>query len=65
MLSFIVQTVHASKLAAVRREVPPVVAAAWGLALGKVWPFICSQRGLRTNGHNIWAGEAAVAVHGG
>ena len=50
-----VQTVHPRKLAAVRREVPPgAVATAWGPALGKVWPFIRSQPGLWTNGHNIF-----------
>lgn len=50
-----VQTVHARKLAAVRREVPPgEVGAAWGPALGKVWPFIRSQPGLWTTGHNIF-----------
>ena len=50
-----VQTVHPRKLAAVRREVPAgAVGAAWGPALGKVWPFIRSQPGLWTNGHNIF-----------
>ena len=50
-----VQTVHPRKLAAVRSEVPPgAVGAAWGLALGKVWPVIRSQPGLWTNGHNIF-----------
>ena len=50
-----VQTVHPRKLAAVRREVPPgAVGAAWRPALGKVWPFIRSQPGLWTNGHNIF-----------
>ena len=50
-----VQTVYPRKLAAVRREVPPgAVGAAWGPALGKVWPFIRSQPGLWTNGHNIF-----------
>jgi effector-binding domain-containing protein len=50
-----VQTVHPRKLAAVRREVPPgAVGSAWGPALGKVWPFIRSQPGLWTNGHNIF-----------
>src|SRR5437870_3449765 len=50
-----VQTVYPRKLAAVRREVPPgAVGAAWGPALGKVWPFIHSQPGLWTNGHNIF-----------
>ena len=50
-----VQTVHPRKLAAVRREVAPGgVGSAWGPALGKVWPFIRSQPGLWTNGHNIF-----------
>ena len=50
-----VQTVHPGKLAAVRREVlPGAVGAAWRPALGKVWPFIRSQPGLWTNGHNIF-----------
>src|SRR5882724_10258895 len=49
------QTVHPRKLAAVRREVAPgAVASAWGPALGKVWEFIRSQPGLRTDGHNIF-----------
>src|SRR5215469_3940771 len=50
-----VQTVHPRKLAAVRREVPlGAVGAAWGPALGIVWPFIRSQPGLWTHGHNIF-----------
>ena len=50
-----VQTVHPCKLAVMRREVPPgAVGEAWGPALGKVWPFIRSQPGLWTNGHNIF-----------
>ena len=50
-----VQTVHARKVAAVRREVQPGgVGAAWGPALGKVWPFVRSQPGLWTHGHNIF-----------
>ena len=50
-----VQTVNPRKLAAVRREVAPgAVGAAWGPALGKVWEFIRSQPGLRTDGHNIF-----------
>jgi hypothetical protein len=50
-----VQHVHPRILAAVRREVPPgAVGAAWGPALGKVWPFIRSQPGLWTDGHNIF-----------
>jgi effector-binding domain-containing protein len=50
-----VQTVQPRKLAAVRREVAPGrVGAAWGPALDKVWEFIRSQPGLRTDGHNIF-----------
>ena len=37
------QTLHPRKLAAVRCEILP--GAAWGPALGKVWPFIRSQPG--------------------
>jgi effector-binding domain-containing protein len=49
------QTVKPRKLAAVRREVAPgVVGSAWGPALDKVWEFIRSQPGLRTEGHNIF-----------
>ena len=49
------QTVHSRKLAAVRREVAPgAVGSAWGPALGKVWEFIRTQPGLRTDGHNIF-----------
>jgi effector-binding domain-containing protein len=50
-----VQTVHPRKLAAVRREVPPgAVGSAWGHAMGKVWDFIRTHPGLRTDGHNIF-----------
>ncbi|HVT95229.1 MAG TPA: GyrI-like domain-containing protein [Bryobacteraceae bacterium] len=50
-----VLTVQPRKLAAVRSEVSPGgVASAWGPALGKVWPFIRSQPGLWTDGHNIF-----------
>ena len=49
------QSVHPRKLAAVRREVAPgEVGSAWGPAIGKVWPFIRSQPGLWTGGHNIF-----------
>ena len=49
------QTVHPRKLAAVRREVAPgAVGSAWGPALSRVWEFIHSQPGLRTDGHNIF-----------
>jgi hypothetical protein len=54
-VSVSVQTVHPRKLAAVRREVAPgAVASAWRPALDKVWEFIHSQPGLRTDGHNIF-----------
>jgi hypothetical protein len=50
-----VQTVHPRKLATVRRGVPQgAVGAAWGPALDKVWKFIRSQPGLRSDGHNIF-----------
>ena len=49
------QTVHPCKLAAVRRDVAPGEAgSAWGPALDKVWEFLRSQPGLRTNGHNVF-----------
>ncbi|MDP9052194.1 MAG: GyrI-like domain-containing protein [Acidobacteriota bacterium] len=49
------QTVHPRRLVAVRREVAPgAVGAAWGPALDKVWEFIRSQPGLRSDGHNIF-----------
>ena len=55
LVSVKVQIVHPRKLAAVRREVAPgAVGSAWGPALGKVWAFIRSQPGLRTDGHNIF-----------
>ena len=45
------QTAHPRKLAAVGCEVAPsAVGSAWGSALGKVWEFIRSQPGLRTDG---------------
>src|SRR5918912_2460408 len=50
-----IQTVHARKLAAVRREVATVaVGSTWGPALDKVWAFIRSQPGLWANGHNVF-----------
>jgi effector-binding domain-containing protein len=49
------ESVHPRKLAAVRREVAPgAIGSAWGPALDKVWEFIRSQPGLRTDGHNIF-----------
>src|SRR5262245_47773832 len=54
-VSINVQSVHHRKLAAVRREVAPgAVGSAWGPALKKVWEFLRSQPGLRTDGHNIF-----------
>ena len=50
-----VEAVSPRKLAAVRREVVPgAVGSAWAPALGKVWDFIRSRPGLRTDGHNIF-----------
>jgi len=47
--------VHPRKLAAVRREVAPgAVGSPWEPAIGKVWPFIRSQPGLWSDGHNIF-----------
>ena len=49
------QTVHPRQFAAVRSAVAPgAVGSAWGPALGKVWPFIRSQPGLWTDGHNVF-----------
>jgi effector-binding domain-containing protein len=54
-VSVSLRTVHARKLAAVRREVAPgATGSAWKPALDKVWEFIRSQPGLRTDGHNIF-----------
>jgi effector-binding domain-containing protein len=50
-----VQTVSHRKLASVRREVVlGAVGSMWKPALDKVWDFIRSQPGLRTDGHNIF-----------
>jgi hypothetical protein len=49
------QIVQPRKLAAVRRQLTlGGVGAAWGPAVGKVWDFLRSQPGLRTDGHNIF-----------
>jgi effector-binding domain-containing protein len=49
------ETVHPRTLAAVRREVAPgAVWSAWKPALDKVWDFLRTQPGLRTDGHNIF-----------
>ena len=43
------------KIAAVRRHVAiGGVASAWKPALDKVWEFLRSQPGLRTDGHNVF-----------
>jgi effector-binding domain-containing protein len=50
-----VQIVRPRKLAAVRRVVEAgAVGSAWGPALDKVWEFLRSQPGLRTDGHNVF-----------
>ncbi len=50
-----VRAVHPRRLAAVRREVAPGgVGSAWGPAMEKVWNFIRSQPGLRSDGHNVF-----------
>jgi|SRR5690348_3342980 len=56
-----VQVVRPRKMAALRHgtqgkraAAPCAVGSAWGPALGKVWEFIRSQPGLRTDGHNIF-----------
>ena len=54
-VSIKLQTVQPRKLAAVRRDVTQgAVGSAWASALDKVWEFIRSQPGLRTDGHNIF-----------
>jgi effector-binding domain-containing protein len=50
-----VQIVRPRKLAAVRREVEAgAVGSAWGPALDRVWAFLRSHPGLRTDGHNVF-----------
>src|SRR5580704_7853703 len=50
-----VRTVASMKLAAVRRHVAiGGVGAVWKPALDKVWEFLRSQLGLRTDGHNVF-----------
>ncbi len=47
--------VAARPIAAVRARVPVGhVASAWRPALDKVWAFLGSHDGLRTDGHNIF-----------
>src|SRR5580658_41495 len=50
-----VRTVAAMKLAAVRRRVAiGGVGGAWRPALDKVWNFLRTRPGLRTDGHNVF-----------
>jgi hypothetical protein len=50
-----VQAVSSRKLAAVRRELSVgEIAGAWRPALDKVWEFLRTQPGLRTDGHNVF-----------
>ena len=55
VISVSLQNVQPLKLAAVRREVAPdSIRSVWRPALDKVWEFILSQPGLRTDGHNVF-----------
>jgi effector-binding domain-containing protein len=50
-----VRSVASMKLAAVRRQVAiGGVGAAWRPALDKVWDFLRTKPGLRTDGHNVF-----------
>ena len=50
-----VRTVPSMKLAAVRRHVAiGDIGTAWKPALDKVWEFLRSHPGLRTDGHNVF-----------
>jgi len=54
-VSIDVQTVRPRKLAAVRRAVAPAsIGSTWRPALDRVWSFVRSQPGLRTDGHNVF-----------
>ena len=54
-VSVTIQTVQPRKLAAVRREVAiGGVGAAWGPVVGRVWDFLRSPPGLRSDGHNVF-----------
>jgi effector-binding domain-containing protein len=51
----VLEDVAARPIAAVHRSVPVGhVADAWRPALDKVWAFLRSHEGLRTDGHNIF-----------
>ena len=50
-----VRSAASMHLAAVRRQVAiGGIAAAWRPALDKVWEFLRTQPGLRTDGHNVF-----------
>src|SRR5438093_5433292 len=54
-LTVSLRTVAAMKLAAVRRQVAiGGVGVAWRPALDKVWDFLRTKPGLRTDGHNVF-----------
>jgi effector-binding domain-containing protein len=54
-VSVSIELIPIRKLAAVTRQVRlGMVGAAWGPALDLVWPFLRSNPGLRTDGHNIF-----------
>lgn len=54
-VSVSLQTVQPRRLAAVRRQVAPgAIGSAWKPASDKVWEFLRSQPGLRTDGHNVF-----------
>jgi effector-binding domain-containing protein len=54
-VSITLETVRPRKLAAVRREVARgAVGSVWRPALDRVWEFVRSQPGLRTDGHNVF-----------
>ncbi len=59
------QMVEPRRLAAVRRAVAAgAVGSAWGPALDKVWEFIRSQPGLRSDGHNVFLYQQAEHPRG-
>ena len=54
-LTVSVRTVAAMKLAAVRRQVAiGGLGVAWKPALDRVWDFLWTKPGLRTDGHNVF-----------
>jgi effector-binding domain-containing protein len=57
----VVEDVAARPIAAVHTSVPiGQVAAAWRPALDKVWAFLRTHKGLRTDGHNIFVYHHSV-----